>query len=188
MEDKLIMEKLRNKDEYYFNILYKKYHSKLVVYAKCYLFDISESEDVVQDVFINFWNKIDVINVSRSIQDYLYTSVKHKCLDRLKALKLTDKHQLLYIETLLCEMKSSDHSNENNNKLLYEAIAKLPKQRAEIFLMRYYDGCKVKEIATQLNISDNTVKTQLSRSKKMIRKILKNKIAFNMLLSGFCVF
>lgn len=76
---------------------------------------------------------------------------------------------------MLSKESLSDDENAEILEVVYKAIDQLPEERRRIFMMIFVDGKSYQEVMEQLQISKNTVKTQLSRSLKFLRKKLKNR-------------
>ncbi len=141
-----------------FDILYPP----LCLFANKYLKDVEMSKDVVQEVFIKVWEqKIQYINFY-SIKSYLYTSVRNRCLDHLKSKyhrSITyssdiDFEHLLTEEHFLTQLTIVDTYSQ-----LESAIKLLPK-KCESVIRLSLNAYTIKEIAEELSISKNTVKSQ----------------------------
>ena len=106
-EDRLLISEIKKGNQSVFEKLYHQYYEALVQFANQFLLSKSVSEDVVQGVFIYVWENAAKINLKKSIRSYLYQAVKNSCLNQLQAIKIQDKHQILYIEAILA---SNDES------------------------------------------------------------------------------
>ena len=71
-----------------FNYFFDYYYSGLCIYANRYIGVLSISEEIVQDVFVRFWEKRQLINVESSVRFYLFRSVHNQCLNQLKHRKI----------------------------------------------------------------------------------------------------
>lgn len=161
------------KDKASFELLYRKYWSKLYIYAFNVLHEKEICEDIVQEIFINLWAKRTDLQIS-DLNSYLYQSVKYQIFNHFR--KSKHKKELL--------MKFNQVNAQNDVDELYEkkelkenikdVVSRLPEQRKLIFEMSRYEGLSNKEISDNLNISLQTVKNQISESLKFIRKSLKN--------------
>jgi len=184
-EEKVIIQELRKKNKTVFEYLFKKYYSSLVRFAEGILFDSSIAEDVVQNLFLHIWDKSEQFDINTSLKAYLYQSVKNKCLNKLKSIHIQDKNNWLYIEGIL-NSQDTDFEIENTNESKVNlALQELPDQQQEIVRLKYFENKKHVEIATSLDISINTVKTQLSRAKDKLRKTLFKSLLLFLLIIGF---
>lgn len=127
--------------------------------------------DIVQDFFLNYWRKRDVLQVRYDFKSYAVYAIRNTALNYLKKngkIKLMEVHQM---EELIAYTPEADGTEEERRKAaLWGAINRLPEQRRRIFLLSNRDGLKYKEIATALDISINTVKTQIKLALQFMRK------------------
>ncbi len=156
-----------------FREVFNAFFKPLCGFANRYVVNHAEVEDLVQEVFVVFWENKANFSHSNSIKTFFYTSVRNKCLNHLKQLAVRLKHE----DSLVRELES-DHlianviiEDESFNQLYIE-IKKLPESSKKIMLLAL-KGLKNKEIASELNISENTVKTQ----KKIAYRKLKDKLS-----------
>lgn len=172
--DNLLIRQLNQSNRIVFEQLYNEYYTQLVVFAKSYLFDIEESKEVVQKLFVQLWINRKELKIDTSLKSYLFSSVKNRCLNHLRDLKIKDRHELLYIEATLMSSRVQEGGDrlQHLEQKVWEEIQKLPEQIRKIIILKYYKGKKQKEIALDLGVSENTVKTQLSRGKAKLSSAL----------------
>lgn len=187
VEDKIILGEIRSRNRKVFEALFYEYYPHLTRYAEGFLFDKQACEDIVQNLFIHFWEKTHQIDIQLSLKSYFYQAVKNRCLNHLRDIQVQDKHKILYLEALLNEDDSPGWVDLEILKKVQEAVAQLPPQMGELFKQKYLFGRKLQEIAEINQISENTVKTQLRRAKEKMRKILLENPALQVLLF-FCFF
>lgn len=164
---------IRSGDPAAFASLFRKYYEPLYQFAGRFVKDAQTAESIVQDVFVKIWEKREEWNVQHNVKSYLYTSVKNHSLNHLKRERV-----------LISMSESTDHQDDlvsSPEKALIEsemieavqeAIEKLPQQCRRIYRMKRYDDLTYSEIAEVLNISINTVKTQMRRALKSLHKSL----------------
>lgn len=167
-----------------FDKIYVTYFSRMFHFAKEYVLFDEDAENIVQDIFMFLWEKRDVLNVELSLSAYLFTLVKNKCLDHLRHKMITEEYskniQNDYVDELNMKLYSleifnSDFSTENDvERILSEAINKLPPKCRAIFVKSRIEGKKYREIAEELHISVNTVEGQMSIALKKLRVELKD--------------
>ncbi|MBF8148897.1 RNA polymerase sigma-70 factor [Winogradskyella sp. F6397] len=168
----LIINEIKKGNRQVFKIFFNKNYEDLVIYANGYLFDKQASEDVVQDVFVYIWEKPEKINIESSLQGYIYRMVRNRCLNYLKSLKITDNFDLLDFNIALITEHVFDTTSDQDKQIVYHQVLKivdsLPDKMQQIVRLKFLHGYKYKEIAAELDISINTVKTQLKRAKLKI--------------------
>ncbi|WP_299664652.1 RNA polymerase sigma-70 factor [uncultured Polaribacter sp.] len=155
--------------------LFDNLYTSLCLFANKYLDNIEVSKDVVQDVFIKIWEDKVKFKNEKTIKSYLYTSVKNKSLDYLKSkhYKSTNHFSTEEIEKLetesffLREVVIIETSN-----IIENAINTLPNRCGQIVRLRI-KGFTNLEIANELGISINTVKTQKKIAYKRLKPLLK---------------
>lgn len=181
IEDKILFNEIKNRNLKVYEALFSNYYPQLVKFAEAYLFDKQECEDIVQNLFIYFWENAEKIDLDLSVKAYFFQSVKNRCLNHLRDLQIRDRHNLLYLEGLLNLEDYSELQDAEIRNQINAAIAQLPAQMAGIVKLKYLDGKKLMEIAQINQITENTVKTQLSRAKGKLRKLLAETTSLNFL-------
>ena len=170
-DDLIYPIKLDNKEA--LEWVYKKYWSKLYIYAFNVLHEREICEDIVQEIFIDLWSRRNDIQIV-DLNSYLYQSAKFQIFNHFRKSKY--KKQLLMKFDLIEEQYKIDelYEKEELKTHINKAISKLPEQRRIIFQMSRHEGLSNKEISEKLSISLQTVKNQISESIKYIRKSMKN--------------
>lgn len=172
----LVFESIRKGDQSVFKSFFEKNYEDLVIYANGFLFDQDSSQDLVQEVFIYIWENAKSIDIQVSLKSYSYTMVRNRCFNFLKTIKITDDYELLDLALNLVSEHEISLSDEDERKILNQQVSKaltsLPDRMQEIVKLKYLNNYKYSEIALELNISVNTVKTQLKRAKLKIAEII----------------
>lgn len=154
--------------------LFRSFYRPLCLYASRFMLDSEAVEDLVQDVFIAYWNRLqDGMPVPSSPKSYLYRSVHNKCLDTLRK---TDASRIEGVGYDVVDEEAEDRSFIWAK--LWTAIDKLPEKRREILLMNKRDGMTYSEIASQLGISENTVHAHIAKALKTLREGAKKIFLF----------
>lgn len=167
-----------------FEDIYLSYFSKMKYFAKEYVISEEDAENIVQDVFVELWENKKLLNMHMNLIAYLFTTIKNKCLNHLRhKLVVQDtasKLQEEYTISLRMNLDSlevfdnnlfSDHDIE---KIISRALDALPEKCRAIFIMSKIEGKKHNEIAQELNISINTVGSQIGIAYKKLRTELKD--------------
>lgn len=152
-----------------FEDIYKEYSKPMFLYALSFLILEDEAEDVIQEVFINFWKDDTYQKIKNEVtKTYLFRSVKNNCLNRLKKKDvLRDRLDLFREDVAEEEMMTW------NDELIQEVeteIAEMPEQTREIIQGVFFREMKYQEVADQLGISINTVKTLLKNGMRHLRE------------------
>ncbi len=143
-----------------FQEVFDRFFSPLCAFSYKYLQDKSEVEDMIQEVFVRFWEARKAFEDINAIKAFLYSSARNQCLNRLKHLAVVQKHESNLIYELESEQYfSSNLIEEEVFAQLHIEIQQLPIASQRIMLLAM-NGLKNAEIADELDISENTVKTQ----------------------------
>ena len=168
----LILKEISKKNEQVFKTFFDKHYAELVIVANGYLFDQDASEDLVQEIFIYIWEHADRLKIETSLKGYLYTMTRNRSLNYLKSLKITDDLSILELNINLITEHVFDSSLEEDKEKVYQQILKivdsLPENMQKIVKLKFLQNYKYLDIANEMGISVNTVKTQLKRAKSKI--------------------
>jgi RNA polymerase sigma-70 factor (ECF subfamily) len=164
------MDKFKSKygfPEEKFEIFFKQYYKLALLISVRITNDLVSSEDIVQDTFLELWKKSEVNPIGTNLKSYLLKSVKNRSLNYVR-----DKKEHIELEPDLHEFFDEEYNFEREekiSKILFE-IDKLPPKCKEIFKLVALKQLKYSEVAEKLNITNNTVKTQLNIAYKQLRK------------------
>lgn len=165
------LDKINRRDISAYKVLYEEYYNALVMYSVNFVGRLSVAEDIVQELFVTIWEKRITFLSFTSFRVYLYNGVRNASIDYLKHQDIEEQYIASLSETY-CEVGvEQDLCEEEVRRLLYKEIDSLPEKMRRIFLM-YMEGRKNEEIATILQISVETVKTQKKRAVKQIKSKL----------------
>lgn len=164
-------KRMQNGDTEAFEYFFREYMYLLYSYAVGFMKDKETAEDIVQDVFVYFWNHRERLLYTGSVYGYLQRAVKNACVNARLHEQVKQKYaqEVLYTEDEAFDWHDEEAFREVRQKLL-EAIDRLPERCKEIFMMSCTDGLKYREIAQQMGISENTVKTQVKLAYKKLRE------------------
>ncbi len=171
-------------DKNAFDLLFAQYYSRLCNYATSVIHNCDVAEDLVQDLFAEIWVNRKQLKIKTSFNAYLYRSVYHSCLDHLKHQKIREKHQN---DSLLQASVSFDDSlvfTELQEKMEF-CIEQLPEQCKKIFKLSRFEKLKYREIAEKLQISENSVDTQIRRALNKLRDELKDYLITILIIFSF---
>ena len=170
----ILVERLRNKDKRAFELVFNEYHGLMTSYAMRFMDMREDAEEIVQEVFVKFWEKCEMLALDSSIKSYLYRSVHNTCLNHLKHEKVKDSYKQYAIQYLedRAEAKYFNDEVEDVQARIMEEVNNLPPRCSEIFKLSRYEGLKYQEIAEHLEISVKTVEVQMGKALKVLREKL----------------
>ena len=162
-----------------FTTIYLTYYAQLVRFATTFVVYEEDAENIIQDLFLGLWERKESLNSIENMNAYMYKLTKNKCLDHLKHIVVKERfianEQSFYEQEISLKLQSLESfdvelaSEEKVEKIVSNAVDSLPPKCREIFILSRYEGLKYKEIAEKLNISANTVETQMGIAFKKLR-------------------
>lgn len=169
--DSELVELFRSEDNAAFKEIYMRYDKLLFLYAFNKLRDEEEAKDVVQDVFLWLLKNKQGLLLKTTLSGYLYKSVLNKIFDIFRHKGIIKKYVDAgdyYIDT---DSVQTDYLiREKDIALLIEReIAAMPPRMKEVYELKRRHYLSTREIATRLDISENTVANQLKKASKHLR-------------------
>ncbi len=147
--------------------LFRYHYRPLCIFALHYLKDMDASEDVVQEAFGVLWEKLSAGEKVVNQKGYLYSIVKNRSLDILR--KRGSVGEAISLDGSVEDIDEPTVEDAEVEARLWTAIDSLPEKCREIFLMSKRDGLRQEEIASELGISLQTVKNQVSKALKILK-------------------
>lgn len=179
-----LLQLVRESDSLAFDELYRRTWKKLYTHAFQKLRDEDLAKDVVQEVFVDFWNKRQIRDI-QNVEAYLVQAVKFKVIDRFRKKDFIMEEIDDFAEVLAnSEFSDSKLLDDELNTLMNYWINQLPNKRKEIFLLKYEEGLSTEEIGKLLNISTKTVQNQVLNAATFLRSLM-HKILFIFFLFFF---
>lgn len=169
-QDLIAMTKLG--DHAAFTEVYDRYSSKVFLQVNLMLREPDAAKDITQELFITIWNKASNIKVDVKLGGYLYIAAQNSVLKYIQKNRLRND----YVQSLadFSDQLSDSTADEINEKelirLIDKCIAQLPPKMKHIFELSRKEELSYKEIASQLEISEQTVKNQVSSALKILRE------------------
>jgi RNA polymerase sigma-70 factor (ECF subfamily) len=162
---------LNKGDKKVFRKIFEEYYASLILFGNRFLKDIERSEDIVQESFLDLWDKRTNLYSVNGLKSYLYTTVKNKAINLIRRDKLKD--------TYATEEERKDNEfdfesffiEEESLRLFYSIIDELPDSQREV-IIKTLDGYNREEIAEMMNISVDTIKYHKAKAYICIRERL----------------
>ena len=175
MDEKYILG-LRKGSHADFNKLYDLYADRLYGFAYNLTHSSEMAEEIVQEVFLKIWQMREHLSPEYSFRSFLFTIAKNKFLNDLR-----NRLTLLSYDEYTAQLDAAEEGantteNEFNfhelNEQILQAKNKLSKRQRTIFEMSREEGLSSQEIALKLDISEQSVRNQLSSALKVLREEL----------------
>lgn len=174
--DNDLWELIKQDNQKAFKALFDRFWSKVFTTAYKYLKDKDACSEIVNDLFLNIWNKRNQLEIE-AFQAYLTSSARYHVYKKLKRLKASP---LILVENYDLLIDGLESTNSIDDKIKYQELeikidtylTYLPKRCKEIFIMSRKESLSNGEIAKKLDISKRTVENQLTHALKHLRNAL----------------
>jgi RNA polymerase sigma-70 factor (ECF subfamily) len=176
LTDRDLLTAARAGSEHAFRMLFERYWTDLFKIGYQRLRSVEDTKDLLQDVFLSLWNNIHSIEVEGSMVGYLYTALRNKVFNFYEK-KNTRFRKLMQRPFLVADSEDHIFSNYCAKELkdfIAAGIADLPDRMRQIFLLSKEDRLTNAEIASLLQLSEQTVKNQLHGAMKRLKGSLAN--------------
>ena len=178
-----LIENFIQGDRNSFTTIYKKYWYRLFLIAQRRLDDKAASEELVQEIFVQLWEKREKVQI-QSLENYLVRAMKYSVIDYIRQQIVKNNyidHYRAFIDQEECQ--TDDIIAVNDLTLSIEAGLKtLPEKSREIFRLSRIENWPVTKIATHLQLSEKGVEYHITKSLKTLRVHLKDFVAILLLL------
>lgn len=160
--------------------LYNRYKGYLYLHAYRMLQDKDEAKDIVQELFAGLWAKRATLTMPDSVNDYLYGAIRNRIINFIAHKKVIARYTATLKNYLESGIPPSDERfiAKELMQLIEGEVAQLPGKMREVFELSRKHNLSHRQIATKLNISDKTVKKQVSNAIKIIKLKINLTILF----------
>ena len=175
-----ILKKLNERDTSTLKDFFVEFYPSICVFARNIISETDIIEDIAQEAFLVYWKSQKQFENIDALKGFLYKTAKNKCLNHLKTKKLRTEivknglEKEDYIYELVLE--------EETYRIIHKAIENLPPQGRRIIELSM-KGYKNPEIAEELEVSINTIKTLKGNAYKVLRENLKDHVFVLFLLN-----
>jgi RNA polymerase sigma-70 factor (ECF subfamily) len=168
-----------------FRALYSQWEPTL----SSFIFQVTRSKiitaEIVQDVFLKIWMTRESLVEVKDFKAYLFVISKNRAINALKKSLADLERMKKYASEVLFNEQPEDDNDQIPFTLIDEAIDQLSPRQKEIFLLHRHERYSYREIAEQLGIGKESVKTHLSLAIKSIKNHIETKITLIILLIDF---
>ncbi len=169
--DRELANLIRLADDCAFKEIYDRYNQLLYLFAYNKLRSKEEAKDTVQDVFAWILNNRSSFAINSSVSSYLYKSVLNRVFDIFRRQSIMKKYIDQGAHYIDIDSTETDYLIREKDiaQMIQQEIDAMPDKMREVYLLRFEQYLSAKEIAKQLNISENTVNTHLKRATKKLK-------------------
>lgn len=157
--------------------LYDRYSPRMYSVCLRYAFDSEEAQDILQDGFIKVFNKLGSYRHEGSFEGWIRRVIVNTAIEYFRRRKYTQTIDDKYNNTI--DSKNHSALDKLAEKDIINLIQQLSPGYRTVFNMYVIEGFSHREIAEQLNISEGTSKSQLSRGRVLLQELVNKFILDN---------
>lgn len=172
-DEELVEEYLKTQNNYYFELIYNRYSSK--IFGKCLtiLKEYNLAQDATQDIMMKILLNLSKFGGRSKFSTWVYSITYNFCIDFVRK----NKNKLsIYVEDI---QQFEDIVDDVDDKMILEVrlenlkivMDQMPSSDQSILMMKYLDGMSIKEISDSLEKTESAIKMQLKRAKHKFVKL-----------------
>ena len=166
----IVIDRIQQGNELAFKELFDEFYQALCVFALTYVKDQVQAADIVQEVFIKYWNRRGDFDNLFKVKSFLYTVVRNDCLNTIRNKKeIREDISLIESDAFFVD----NLVEEEAYRIFYNAVESLPLQTREVIQLTL-DGLKNAEIAVHMGIAESSVHTLKKLAYKKLKVTLKD--------------
>ena len=164
MDDQTAIEKCRAGDKEAFRHLVEHYQAEAIGHAIAILGNREDAMDAVQEAFIDCFQALDRIDLTRRFYPWFYVILRNRCFKLGSGRK---KREMSSSETEILAPASSIQPEDT--MILERAMLELPAEDRELITLRHLDGLSYQELAERLEVPQGTIMSRLHHARKRLR-------------------
>lgn len=172
IDENLLVTKLKSRNRDALGYLYDNYASALYGIISRIVSDENVAEEVLQDVFMKIWSKIDQYESSKGrLFTWMANLSRNLAIDKLRSKEIKKVGKTDNLETFVTEIERSHQNHQNIDSIgLKETLKSLREEERFIIEMTYFKGYTQSEVSEEFDIPLGTVKTRLRMGLKSLRE------------------
>ena len=174
LTDLQLVDLLKKDDGDAFSEIYSRYAVLLGGFASSKLFDLEDSRDIIHDVFVKLWQERKQLKVDRDLKAYLFKLTRYRIVDKIRK-NMTRQEYAAMVNSLAVSYGvtiEQEIAAKEMAQIIETSLNKLSPRVKEVYLLSREENLSVAEIADKLQVSEQTVKNQLSTALKHLRASL----------------
>nr|WP_294870472.1 RNA polymerase sigma-70 factor [uncultured Pedobacter sp.] len=174
LSDLQLVGLLKKDDEAAFTEIYSRYAENLSGFASSKLYSLEDSRDIIHDLFVKFWEERKSLKIDRNLEAYLFTMVRYRIIDKIRK-NITHEDYMgmvLSLQTSLGSEIEQQIALKELKQTIGKSLEKLSPRVQEIYHLSREENLSISEIANKLQLSEQTVKNQLTSALKHLRQSL----------------
>lgn len=160
-------------DDERFQSIINEHNDYLLQLSYLYIKDWNSAEDIVQEVFVNYWIKSSQFNAQSTLKTYLTRMTINRCKDYLKSWRYRTH---ILTDTFTKMIEPNNRLILRDEKLIIaEAVLSLAIKFREVIILYYFNELTISQISNLLDTSESTIKYRLKKAKERLKEMLSNQ-------------
>ena len=174
LTDLQLADLLKNDDETAFAEIYKRHAESLAGFAASKLYSLDDARDIIHDLFLKFWEERHTVHITSSLKAYLFTLTRHRIIDKIRRNITREDYAVMLqaLETSYDPGVEQQLAAKELQQTINRSLDTLAPRVREIYRLSREDHMSITEIAEKLQLSEQTVKNQLTSALKHLRQSL----------------
>jgi RNA polymerase sigma-70 factor (family 1) len=174
-DDSILLQRLQAGDEQAFSEIYNLYAAELIGFTTARICSLEEARDIIHDLFVYLWEERADLSIKISFRAFLFAAVRYRIIDYIRFKDIRKKYadKLTFLPTPYVSAMESELDAKELNQVLSAAVNELSPRVQEVYRLSRKEHLSIREIATRLNLSEQTVKNQLSTAIAQLRVLLE---------------
>jgi|SRR6185503_8375185 len=174
LADDELVTLLKQGDEQAFAQIYKRYADKLAGFAGSKLYSLDDARDILHDIFVKLWEGREQLHITSNLQSYLFAVIRHRIIDKIRK-NITREEYASAVQSIAITYDADAEKQvelKELKQIIGNSLDQLSPRIKEIYKLSREEGLSNREIAEKLDLSEQTVKNQLSAALKHLRQVL----------------
>jgi RNA polymerase sigma-70 factor (family 1) len=184
LQDHQLIDLLKTDDEAAFTEIYNRYAENLTGFANTKLYCLADARDIIHDLFVTLWEERTTLIIHRKLESYLFTLVRYRVIDKIR--KNITKEGYAGIISMLSQSYGPEIEPQIAAKELQQQIniklEELSPRVKEVYKLSREHHLNIKEIADKLEVSEQTIKNQLTVALKHLRQSITYLLFWSFIL------
>ncbi|MBD2723101.1 RNA polymerase sigma factor [Hymenobacter armeniacus] len=174
--DEALVAGIKNDNEAAFEEVYNRYWQRLYALARYKTDGKETAEEIVQDLFLTLWAGRQQLQLTSSLETYLFTAVKYKVIKYYKARMVRDSYARQQLKTTSGAGNFTEHVVDfgDVSTTFQQGLLSLSQKSRQIFTLSRFENLSNKEIGAALSLTEKAVEYHISKALKLFRVILKD--------------
>jgi RNA polymerase sigma-70 factor (family 1) len=174
LTDLQLVNLFKKDDVHAFAEIYKRYAKSLADFTASKLFSLEDAQDIIHDLFVKLWKDRKQLNITSNLKTYLFTITRHRIIDKIRR-NITREEYAVMLQSMSNPHQPNIEQQiaaKELQKTIENSLNKLSPKVKQIYQLSREENLSISEIAEKLELSEQTVKNQLSTALAHLRKLL----------------